>query len=68
MLMRPEVEDARLAVQIGRMAVYHHRQRLADLIAANEPPEVVEHERAALTTIEILHAEDVAELRRLTMN
>jgi hypothetical protein len=68
MTTRPEVEDARLAVQMGRMAVNRHRQMLASLIAAKESPEVVEHERAKLATIEILHAGDLAELKRLTTN
>jgi hypothetical protein len=68
MTCRPDIEDLKLAIQQGRAAIQRYRKRLAAMIEAGEPEDVIALAKSRLAVIEEVHAEEAAELKRLTTN
>jgi hypothetical protein len=62
------IELVRRNVQIGRQLLQRHRKQLTDLIEMGADPTVIAAMRNKIEISEEVHAEDVAELRRLTTN
>ena len=63
-----KIEDLKLAVEMSQGAVRRHRQRVSSLVEIEACGATIAMAKLRLQAVEEIHAEDLAELQRLTTN